>query len=102
MNKYLPSDTRGWMALGVFILITYVLTLVAFVDDLDKSQLFTALASGVIGSSFGSVVGYLFATTKGSGEVINKALDIAKNSPVQVEPPATIKVEENADPIRTE
>jgi energy-coupling factor transporter transmembrane protein EcfT len=94
MGKFLPTDTRGWLTLGIFFLMVYVLTLVAFVPDLDKSQLFTALASGVIGSGFGAAVAYQFATSKGSGDAINKAMDIAKNSPVQIEPPATIKVEQ--------
>ena len=83
MIQILPNDTRGWLTLGVFFLMVYILSLVAFVPDLDKSQLFTALASGVVGSGFGSLIGYHFATTKSSTESRNlaeKAMNIAQTA----------------------
>lgn len=98
LDRLLPNTARGWLALGTFLLMVYILSLVAFVKELDTSQLFTALASGIVGSGFGSIIGYHFATTSGSSEtrhLAQSAMDLVKNSPVVVEPPATIKVEDN-------
>lgn len=96
-ERVIPEDTRGWLTLGVFALMVYILSLVAFVPDLDKSQLFTALASGVVGAGFGSAIGYFFGTNKGSSdrnETVNKALDLAKNAPILVDPPVTVEVDD--------
>ena len=95
-EQALPKDTRGWLTLGLFLLMIYIITLVAFVPRLDTSQLFTALASGIIGAGFGSAVGYYFATTKGASDNREMAKDIialAKQAPILVEPEATAKVE---------
>lgn len=103
-DRVVPNTARGWLALGTFLLMVYILTLVAFVKELDSSQLFTALASGIVGSGFGSIIGYHFATTAGSSEtrqLAQSAMDLVKNAPVVVDPPATatVKVEED---VRTE
>jgi len=97
LDRILPNEPRSWLALGLFLLMIYILSLVAFVPNLDKSQLFTALASGVVGSSFGSAVGYWYATTKGSTDskdLVQSAMDLAKGKSINVEPPATIEVKE--------
>lgn len=70
-------DERGWLvilAAGIFV---YVLSLVAFVPDLDKSQLFTALASGVAGAVFRDVVGMWTSSTKAGTDLAAKAMEAA-------------------------
>jgi hypothetical protein len=98
-DRFLPDDVRGWLALGLFALMVYVLSLIAFVDGLDKSQLFTALASGMVGSSFGSLIGYYFATSKGSTDnrvAMQSALDLATaNVDTTQKVEATIKMEDS-------
>ncbi len=66
---------RGWLTIGAWSLFVYVLTLVAFVPDLDKSQLFTALASGVAGAILRDVYGMWTASTKAGAELAGKAMD---------------------------
>lgn len=105
LDRMIPSTARGWLGLGTFLLMVYILTLVAFVKELDSSQLFTALASGIVGSGFGSIIGYHFATSAGSAEtkeLAQSAIHAASRSPITVDPPATIKVEEGIDDVRSE
>ena len=69
-----PTE-RGWLTLGAWVLFVYVISLVAFVPDLDKSQLFTALASGVAGAILRDVFGMWTASTKAGSDLAGKAMD---------------------------
>jgi hypothetical protein len=69
-----PNE-RGWLTIGAWVLFVYVISLVAFVPDLDKSQLFTALASGVAGAILRDVFGMWTASTKAGSELAQKAMD---------------------------
>jgi hypothetical protein len=69
-----PTE-RGWLTIGAWVLFVYVISLVAFVPDLDKSQLFTALASGVAGAILRDVFGMWTASTKAGSELATKAMD---------------------------
>lgn len=84
--------------------MVYILTLVAFVKELDSSQLFTALASGIVGSGFGSIIGYHFATSAGSSEtrqLAQSAINAVTNSgPPPAPSKTTITVEENQTDVR--
>ena len=77
-------DERGWLVLLASGIFVYVLTLVAFVPTLDKSQLFTALASGVAGAVFRDVVGMWTSSTKAGSELASKAMDNMTNGPQPV------------------
>ena len=69
-----PNE-RGWLTIGAWLLFIYVITLVAFIRDLDKSQLFTALASGVAGAILRDVFGMWTSSTKAGSELAGKAMD---------------------------
>jgi hypothetical protein len=69
-----PSE-RGWLTIGAWLLFVYIISLVAFIPDLDKSQLFTALASGVAGAILRDVYGMWTASTKAGSELAGKAMD---------------------------
>lgn len=69
-----PTE-RGWLTIGAWVLFVYVISLVAFVPELDKSQLFTALASGVAGAILRDVFGMWTASTKAGSELASKAMD---------------------------
>jgi len=73
-----PTE-RGWLTIGAWVLFVYVISLVAFVPDLDKSQLFTALASGVAGAILRDVFGMWTASTKAGSELASKAMDTLHN-----------------------
>ncbi|MGZ6017523.1 MAG: hypothetical protein ACXWKO_02550 [Phenylobacterium sp.] len=52
---------------GVMLLMAFCLVAVAFVAiPKEQLNLFTALASGVVGGAFGIVVGFLFGSSLGS------------------------------------
>jgi len=52
---------------GVFALMLFCLCAVVFAQiPKEQLNLFTALASGVIGSALGTVVGFLFGSSLGS------------------------------------
>jgi hypothetical protein len=54
------------IAAGVMILMAFCLVAVVFVAiPKEQLNLFTALASGVIGGAFGIVVGFLFGASLG-------------------------------------
>lgn len=55
------------IAAGVLILMAFCLVAVVFVAiPKEQLNLFTALASGVIGGAFGIVVGFLFGASLGT------------------------------------
>lgn len=55
------------IAAGVMILMAFCLIAVVFVAiPKEQLNLFTALASGVIGGAFGIVVGFLFGSSLGT------------------------------------
>jgi hypothetical protein len=91
MNLPRLPDTRGWVALGLFLLTGYVLHLLAKYPALASTQLFIVLATAIVVSGLiGGVVAYLFGTSKSSGDkdaTIAKALD-AKPDPTPPPAPA--------------
>jgi hypothetical protein len=55
------------IATGVMVLMAFCLVAVVFVAiPKEQLNLFTALASGVIGGAFGIVVGFLFGSSLGA------------------------------------
>jgi len=67
------------IAAGVMILMAFCLAAVVFVAiPKEQLNLFTALASGVIGGAFGVVVGFLFGSSLGT-----RAKDGAPGNPAQ-------------------
>jgi hypothetical protein len=55
------------IAAGVMVLMAFCLIAVVFVAiPKEQLNLFTALASGVIGGAFGIVVGFLFGSSLGA------------------------------------
>lgn len=52
---------------GAIVLLAFCLVAIVFVPIPDKQlNLFTALASGVVGSTFGAIGGFLFGSSIGS------------------------------------
>lgn len=81
--------------MGLLALTVYVLSLLAFNPKLAESQLFDALATAIVVSGLiGSVVAYLFGSSKGSDD--KTALLAQRGAPSPSEqpaPPATKPVE---------
>lgn len=64
-----PPDSRGWVAIALFALSTYVLTLLAFFPALAQITLFSVLAQAIIVSGLiGGVVAFFYASSKSSAD----------------------------------
>ena len=75
-------DTRGFIALGLFALVFFLFSLLAFNPHLADIQLFGVLATAVVSGAFGSMVGYFYGSTKGSSDkdaTLAKQLDKGSN-----------------------
>jgi hypothetical protein len=88
-----PNE-RGWLTIGAWVLFVYIISLVAFIPDLDKSQLFTALASGVAGAILRDVYGMWTASTKAGSELATKAIDTLQQQSAAPRPVKPINEEE--------
>ena len=92
-------DERGWLVILASAIFVYVLSLVAFVPSLDKSQLFTALASGVAGAVFRDVVGMWTSSTKAGSELASKAMDAQTAMPAAPIPVVVQNPPDQAVPV---
>lgn len=82
-----PNE-RGWLVIVATLLFVYVLSLLAFIPRLEQSQLFAALAGGVVGAILRDVFGMWTASTKAGAELAGKAMDAVhaqNNAPQPVE-----------------
>jgi hypothetical protein len=60
------ADARGWLAVGCFALVIFVMVLVAVGGELRKDDLFKMLAQGLVLTAFiGLVLGLYFTAQKG-------------------------------------
>lgn len=69
-----PSE-RGWLVIVATSVFVYVLSLLAFIPRLEESQLFAALAGGVVGAILRDVFGMWTSATKAGSDLANKAMD---------------------------
>lgn len=93
VRTFLPTEFRGWIALGLFVQSSALFALMAVSTELLESQGFMTLASAVIVTAWvGAAVGYAYQMGKESGErtaLANKALDLAvAATPSPAPPPA--------------
>ncbi len=72
-------DTRGMIVAGLFALVFYIITLLAFVPTLKDNQLFQTIATLIVGTAFvGGAVAFYFSSNKSSADkdiTISKQLD---------------------------
>lgn len=69
-----PNE-RGWLVIAGMVLFIYVLSLLAFIPRLEDSQLFAALAGGVVGAILRDVFGMWTSATKAGSDLATKAMD---------------------------
>lgn len=92
-------DVRGWATIGMFLLVFYVVTLIAFIPAVSDSELFKTIATLLLGSgAFGLVCAFLWGGSKATTGAIDTVNEMAKaNAPppgsISVPPPATVTVE---------
>lgn len=76
------SDIRGWATAGMFVLVFYVISLIAFVPSVSESELFKTVATLLLGSgAFGLVCAFLWGGSKATAGAIETVNHIAKQAP---------------------
>lgn len=88
-----PNE-RGWLVIVATVLFVYILSLLAFIPRLEESQLFAALAGGVVGAILRDVFGMWTSATKAGSEIASKAMDALHQ---QSSPPATVTIDNTAE-----
>jgi hypothetical protein len=72
-------DARGMIAVGLFALVFYIISLLAFVPTIAANELFKTIATLIVGTAFVSgVVTFYFGSSKNSSDkdqTISKQLD---------------------------
>jgi hypothetical protein len=87
-SEMLP-DVRGWATIGMFALVFYVITLIAFVPAVSSSELFKTLATLLLGSgAFGLVCAFLWGGSKASVSAVDTVNAVAKQAGAPTPPAA--------------
>jgi hypothetical protein len=74
-------DIRAWATLGMFVLVFYVITLIAFVPGVGVNELFKTIATLLLGSgAFGLVCAFLWGGSKASVAAADTVNVMAKGS----------------------
>jgi hypothetical protein len=83
-SRIIPSDFRGWLALGLFVQSSSLFALMWLGRDLLQSQGFMTLASAVIVTGWvGGAVAFAYSAGKQQGEataLAKQAMNLAANN----------------------
>ncbi|MEA1071299.1 hypothetical protein [Sphingomonas sp. LY160] len=97
----LPAiDARGWIGLGVFLLVVMLLWMMAAFPALRNDEFFKTIATLIIGTAFvNGVVSWAFAATKQGGELADRNATIIENQQAPPPPPGPqpVVIEQPAD-----
>lgn len=89
-----PRDGRGWIGLGCFALVVFILGMVAADKSLLESDAFLILATALIVTGWvNGPVGWAYQATKGGGELADRNAAI-----VQKQAEASPPISEDAKP----
>lgn len=82
-----PSDARGWIGFGCFVMALIVLAMIAFDRSLLKEDAFLILATAIIITGWvNGPVGWAYQATKGGGELAEANAAIVKKQ-AEASPP---------------
>jgi hypothetical protein len=74
-------DARGWIGIGVYMLVVAVLLLLAMSPELRKDEFFKTIATLIVGAFIKDVVAWAYSATKGGGELAaSNAAIVAANA----------------------
>lgn len=78
-----PSDARGWIGLGCFILVIIILSMIAVDKSLLEIDAFLILATAIVITGWvNGPVGWAYQATKGGGELAESNARIAEKATV--------------------
>ncbi len=76
-----PQDARGWIGLGVFLLVLILLGMMWSDKGLLKDDFFKTIATLIIGTGFiNGPVGWAYQATKSGGEAAESSQRIAEKA----------------------
>lgn len=83
-----PTDARGWIGVGVFLLTIMVFVMTATIPALRENEYFKTLGTLVVGAFIKDVVGWAYSATKGGGELADQNAAILRRQ-AEASPPIT-------------
>lgn len=76
-----PQDARGWIGLGVYVLVLVLLCMMWADKALLKDDFFKTIATLIIGTGFiNGPVGWAYQATKSGGELAESSARIAEQA----------------------
>lgn len=65
-------DARGWIGIGVYLLVLITLALLATFKELRADEFFKTIATLIIGAFIKDVVGFAYQATKGGSDIAER------------------------------
>lgn len=82
-----PHDARGWIGLGVYVLVIILLCMMWADKALLKDDFFKTIATLIIGTGFiNGPVGWAYQATKAGGEMAESSQRIAEEAAKRLGP----------------
>lgn len=82
-----PTDARGWIGLGCYMLVLILLLMIWADRTLLKDDFFKVIATAIILTGWNNgPVGWAYQATKGGGELADKNADIVRQQ-AEASPP---------------
>lgn len=66
-------DARGWIGIGVYVLVLITIGLLATFKELRADEFFKTIATLIIGAFIKDVVGFAYQLTKGSSDAAERS-----------------------------
>jgi len=83
-----PTDARGWIGFGCFVLVIIVLAMIAINPALLQNDAFLILATAIVITGWvNGPVGWAYQATKGGGEAAESSARIAEQAATAALPP---------------
>lgn len=87
-----PTDARGWIGFGCFVLVLVILAMITFKPSLLENDAFLILATAIVVTGWvNGPVGWAYQATKGGGEAAESSARIAEKA-AGLEPISTEEV----------
>lgn len=79
LNYTHPSDARGWIGLGCYVLVLVLLAMMMADKDLLKDDFFKVIATAIVLTGWNNgPVGWAYQATKGGGELADANAEALK------------------------
>ena len=95
-----PTDARGWIGLGCFVLVLVILAMIAFDRTLLESDAFLILATAIVITGWvQGPVGWAYQATKSGGELADRNATLVEQQASTPRLGEVMNTEKNAIPV---